>query len=183
MSESPIPPAPWTIRAAVAADAEALTRVHMASWRSTYTGLIDGSILDDLERRLDAQVLRRERFLAQADTLNLVAVTSEDHVVALLDAGPTRDDDSTFPAELYAIYLLQGWQKRGIGTTLVAQAAAALLGRGYPAMKVWVLAQNPARAFYERLGGEFVGHAPLTLGSYTYTEIAYGWRDLRTLVR
>ena len=184
MSESTIhAPSMWTIRAAVAADAEPVIRVHTASWRSTYTGLIDGSILDDLERRLDAQVVRRQRFLAQADILNLVAVTAQDHVVGFLDAGPAGDDDRTFPAELYGLYLLKGWQKQGIGTKLVAQAASTLFDSGYPAMKVWVLAQNPARAFYERRGGELVGQAPLTLGSYTYTVVAYGWRDLRTLVR
>ncbi len=49
-------------------------------------------------------------------------------------------------------------------------------------MLVWVLEQNPARGFYEHLGGVDLRAKPIQIGGKDLVEVAYGWRDLRTLV-
>jgi hypothetical protein len=46
-----------------------------------------------------------------------------------------------------------------------------------PSMLVWVLAENYARGFYERLGGALVGEQEITLGGVALREVAYGWPD------
>jgi hypothetical protein len=45
-------------------------------------------------------------------------------------------------------------------------------------MAVWVLALNPARRFYERLGGKVIGHKAIELGGQIFLEVAYGWQSL-----
>ena len=45
-------------------------------------------------------------------------------------------------------------------------------------MLVWVLTENPSRAFYERMGGRFVREAPVTICGAPLVEVAYGWDDL-----
>jgi hypothetical protein len=46
-------------------------------------------------------------------------------------------------------------------------------------MIVWVLADNPARAFYEKHGGKYLRSQPLELGQYTVQEVAYGWDNIK----
>jgi hypothetical protein len=46
-------------------------------------------------------------------------------------------------------------------------------------MIVWVMRDNqPARRFYERLGGVYVRTQPTTIGPATLEEVSYGWRRL-----
>jgi hypothetical protein len=48
-------------------------------------------------------------------------------------------------------------------------------------MVVWVLKENPARGFYERMGGVKVGEQMIEIGGATLPEIAFGWADLGVL--
>lgn len=50
-------------------------------------------------------------------------------------------------------------------------------------MLVWVLAENPFRRFYEALGGQYVRTEQFELGGAMLDEVAYGWRDIRTLLK
>jgi hypothetical protein len=50
------------------------------------------------------------------------------------------------------------------------------------ALLLWVLAENPARRFYERLGGQPVSTKTVTIGGVPLTEVAYGWLDARTII-
>ena len=45
---------------------------------------------------------------------------------------------------------------------------------------VWVLKDNPARGFYERLDSEYLYEKPIEIGNETLMEVAYGWRSLDT---
>jgi hypothetical protein len=66
---------------------------------------------------------------------------------------------------------------------LVAAAAAELQAQGCASLMLWVLAENPARAFYEWLGSQLIGQQQLQLGEgVTAVEVAYGWPDLVRLI-
>ena len=45
-------------------------------------------------------------------------------------------------------------------------------------MLVWVLKDNPAGGFYERLGGGYLYEKTIEIGKDTLVEAAYGWRSL-----
>jgi hypothetical protein len=50
-------------------------------------------------------------------------------------------------------------------------------------MLLWVFADNqPARGFYESLGGIPVAEDGFELGGAWLVEVAYGWRDLGVLL-
>jgi hypothetical protein len=44
-----------------------------------------------------------------------------------------------------------------------------------------VLRQNSACGFYERLGGTFVREKTIRIGDTLLNEVAYGWRDVKSL--
>jgi hypothetical protein len=53
-----------------------------------------------------------------------------------------------------------------------------LVTSGLDAAIIWVLRDNPARFFYERLGGRQVSHKLIPVGGSRVEALAYGWRDL-----
>jgi len=53
---------------------------------------------------------------------------------------------------------------------------------GHRSALVWVVRGNPARYFYERLGGRQVMHRPIPVAGQPVEAIAYGWRNLATVL-
>jgi hypothetical protein len=48
-------------------------------------------------------------------------------------------------------------------------------------MLLCVFKDNPARRFYESLGGRFIEERQFELGGVTIDEVLYGWPDVRLL--
>ena len=83
---------------------------------------------------------------------------------------------------MYAIYLLQAAQGKGIGRQLVGALATTLLATDFTNMVVWVLEQNPAVRFYEKSGAQHLRSKQIEIGGVPLSELALGWSDLRRLV-
>lgn len=138
----------YVVRAATAGDAPGMAAVHVESWRQTYRGLVPDAMLDD------PQMLgRRERWWVRAVTEHAEGTTAvavaeyRGRIVGIAPAGKPRDDDATWPLELFVIYLLDHHHGSGVADELleavVADTAAAL----------WVADPNPrAQRFYGRQG-------------------------------
>jgi len=138
-----------TVRPAVPGDAAAMARVHVASWRSTYRGLMPDAMLDD-----PGFVRRREGFWTAALTdqrfaANRVAVADDDgEVVGIAMSGPATDADMRGRLHLYVLYLLDGHHGSGAGGALLD----AVVAPTEPAV-LWVADPNPrAQAFYRKRG-------------------------------
>jgi GNAT superfamily N-acetyltransferase len=57
-----------------------------------------------------------------------------------------------YDGEFKTLYRLPAYQRRGIGRALFCRLASRLTERSHGAGIAWVLAGNPAFAFYEALG-------------------------------
>ncbi len=172
------------IRPASAADALAIAEIHVESWRTTYQSILPRAYLDALS------VPAREEFWAK--TLNapepgMIALVAQDtvsrRVVGLLCGGRERAGKLGCDAELYAIYVLREFQRKGLGVLLVNRLGHELSTRGFGSMAVWVLAANPSRHFYERLGAEVLGEQEIEFAGESFTEVAYGWKQLHSFRR
>ncbi|HLH68025.1 MAG TPA: GNAT family N-acetyltransferase [Candidatus Dormibacteraeota bacterium] len=163
-------------------DADAIARVHVESWQTTYPGLMPDRFLASM--RVDEYAERWRRMLSgcPADRPTFV-VEEEGRIVGFASGGREREDGSR-RGELYAIYLLREVQRRGYGRALIRAVARALREQGLSSLIVWVLRDNfPARAFYEHLGGVYVGERPLDFGAgFTLIEAGYVWPDTRQLL-
>jgi hypothetical protein len=58
--------------------------------------------------------------------------------------------------------------------------ASALRERGHDSLLIWVLARNPSREFYRRIGGELVATKVITIGGVELEEEGYGWRGINS---
>ena len=82
-----------------------------------------------------------------------------DGIVGFASGGP-RQGESSYPeyeGELYTVYLLRQYQRRGLGRRLLGAVARGLLADGKRSMLARVLAENPSRPFYETVGGKLLG--------------------------
>src|SRR2546421_7725231 len=113
-----------TPRLAVTADAAAIARVHVATWRTTYPGMLPDSYLAAMDER-DYEG-RWARTLQDPYRRSTVYVCEEaGQVVGFASWGHERDDDRRYDGELYAIYVLREAQGRGHGRALVEAAASS----------------------------------------------------------
>jgi ribosomal protein S18 acetylase RimI-like enzyme len=175
------------LRTAALEDASELARIHVASWRESYRGIVPDSMLDDLSvgRRAEAwRGILRDPTTA-SDTV--VFLVEEDRkAVAFAACGIQRTEQlkaNGYDGEISAIYVLKRSQHTGIGRRLMAAAAANLASRGYRGVALWVLAENlTARRFYEACGGRVVATQEDVRQTTTLSEVAYGWTALASLI-
>jgi L-amino acid N-acyltransferase YncA len=164
------------IREATVADARAIAEVHVTSWRVAYAGIVLAAYLASLS--VDERESRWAKILTGQDgTRTYVAVDEKGQVVGFVSGGPRREGDPAYAGELYAIYLLPDQKGKGYGRRLASTIARRLAQEGMPSMLVWVLAENYARGFYERIGGALIGEQTITIGGADLREVAYGWPD------
>ena len=148
-------------------DLEGKAFVHYTAWTETYTGLMP-------EEYLAGRSLERQRQRAHENPGNTLVAVADGQVVGFACYYPeARDFVSVRPAaEIGALYVLQAWQRRGIGTELMRSCISRL-----PPLPValFVLRGNEkAIRFYEKNGFSFTGKTleqPGTGGTLTELEM------------
>lgn len=169
-----MPHSTMVARPATPADAEAIARVHVLTWQSSYRGLVPDAFLDGLaiDRRTENWRIR----LGGGKQNEPVWVGVDGGTVAgFVSVGPCRDEDAAADTgELYAIYVLAEHQGRGVGQTLI-EVAASWLGKRYRSATLWVLEANErSRRFYELSGWRFDGSFKRDdRGSFVLEEVRY----------
>ena len=167
-----------SIRPAVVEDAPAIARVHVESWRTTYRGIFPAHLLEQLSTSdrtrawTDILIAPPGRFVV------LVVCDGSGQVVGFACGGAERTGGLGCDGELHAMYLLESAQRQGIGTLLIRHFVRELRASGFQSVAIWVLARNPARKFYEALGGKYLAEQQIERGGESYLEVAYGWDDL-----
>lgn len=173
---------PIIVREATFADARGIARVHVDSWRTSYRGIVPDDYLAQLS--YDQRAQQWNRTLDDPNRATCVYVADDGgEIVGFASGGANRSRDLPFDAELYAIYLRESYQRRGLGARLTRVVGEWLHAQGHRSLLVWVLADNPARRFYESLGGQLIHEQPFELGGTTLIEAGYGWNELDALLR
>lgn len=168
------------LRPAVNADSSAIARVHIAGWQSAYRGIIADEYLDSLS--IDQRQAFWRQQMHHEPCLLQVAEEPARGVIGFAYAGAHYGSFHEYRGEIHAIYVLDQFQRHGLGRQLFAAAAAALLTANFQTMMVWALKQNPYRKFYERLGGQLLGEETTCIGNRELIQVAYGWPDLGAVV-
>jgi GNAT superfamily N-acetyltransferase len=176
------------IRIATPADAPALGKMHVASWRETYAGILPDKMLSSLS--VDGRAAAWAKIMQEPETEDSTVVYLIEHegsIIGFGACGAQRTEilkDKGYDGEFGGIYVLRAFQRQGIGASLLAKMSFDLLGRGFSAAALWVLRENPvARRFYEHHGGEVVAEREDVRGETVLLELAYGWLRLKELYR
>ncbi|GAA0471046.1 GNAT family N-acetyltransferase [Alkalibacillus silvisoli] len=168
------------VRRATVIDAEQIARVHDNTWKSTYETIIQE---DDLQQVTSFEN-RKVMWETTLQTLNhhvFVLDSKENGVVGFISGGKARTDHFEFDGEIFDIYISPAYQRKGYGQWLLSYFVNECNQLGYTSLLVWILTDNPYGQFYVRLGARRIEAENITIGTGTYEETAYGWKDLYQL--
>jgi ribosomal protein S18 acetylase RimI-like enzyme len=163
------------VREAVVGDAEAIARIHVATWQFAYRGQMPDALLDSLsvERRLTWRTRHLSEMPPKAHTL----VALEDGaVVGFCDVGASPEEGAGVQdGALYAIYVAPEAMGKGAGSALMAEGVRRLRAEGFTRATLWVLTTNAnARRFYEHHGWAADGAAKTEMwGEFALDEVRY----------
>ncbi|MDS9470740.1 GNAT family N-acetyltransferase [Sporosarcina pasteurii] len=166
------------IRKATVEDVKGIAKVHVDSWRTTYQGIVPDSYLSSLAYK------EREKIWVRGIKENTIYIVEDesDQLVGFATGGKERTGKyKDYLGELYAIYLLEATQGKGLGRKLFNRVVKDLQGKNLNSMLIWALADNPACHFYEKLGGKKVDTAEIEIAGKKLKEVAYGWDCLSNI--
>ena len=130
--------------------------VHWKSWQESYRGIVDQGYLDRMTVSRCEEMASRypENTLVAKDGARVIGFACAGAVNGEIDAG-----------EVYALYVLEEYQKRGIGYALMREALSLL--KGCRVVYLWAFKENAkAIRFYEHVGFRQDGtEKELVLGS------------------
>ena len=173
----------FTLREAAQADAEAIARIHVETWRAAYAGVVPDHYLIGMS--VEGQSFQWKKQLRRPAERHLTLVAGMPGVgpgtgpragiVGFGSAGAARSRPPPASGEIFTLYVATDWQGRGIGRALLKALLGRLARQGHAAAYLWVLADNPARFFYERVGGQRVAQQVETFAGTQLLEYAYRW--------
>lgn len=138
----------FAVRLATSEDAAGVARVHIQSWRETYSRLVEPGELDELSEERRAE---RWHQIIQAGGQVWVA-EADGGVIGFASVGGGAHADPPRQVELGALYVVEAHHGSGAGQALLGAAIG-----DSPAF-LFVAADNPrATRFYERNGFAFDG--------------------------
>ena len=175
-----------TIRRALPSDAQAMARVHLASWRSTYAGVLPDEHLANLSLAREAQGYAAGLSQRHGGHAGFVAIadareTPGSGVVGFTTGGLARRPGLA-EGEIETLYVLDDFRDRGIGRRLLRAMASHLASISAHSAFAWVLEANTSRFFYERLQAKLVAQEPILYAGTSVIQRAYAWTPIDTLL-
>ena len=143
-------------------------------------GIVPPEILAKID--MTYRIARWRGYLASRGDLTLLA-EAEGEPAGFIRAGRVSEPLAEgADGHIFALYILERHQRRGIGRNLMGLAAAAWHKQGGKALSVGVLSANQrARAFYEALGARFVRPDVYTWDGHALDECIYLFDNLPEL--
>jgi GNAT superfamily N-acetyltransferase len=160
------------LRTAREADAEQVGRLHLASWRVTYTSELSQAFRDNQ----DAATWETDWRAQIAEGLLVIVAKEGETLEGFVACGPSRGRTSELGGwEIYNLHTAPGRYGAGIGTSLFNAAADRGRQQGARQLFLWVVKTNSkARAFYEAKGMRLDGgEQEHRVGDETLYEVRY----------
>jgi len=170
-----------TIREATVEDARAIAEVHVATWQTSYSGILPPDVLAGLSAESRAAMWEEGLSQPRGNNFLFVAENNADEVIGFVGGGKANELIKGFKGEIRVIYILEAYQRKGIGRKLIQVSIARLLEEGITSMLVWAFKDSPYRRVYEKLGGEIIADKVYDIAGEHYLAVGYGWKDIRSL--
>ncbi|HNW86955.1 MAG TPA: GNAT family N-acetyltransferase [Candidatus Limiplasma sp.] len=158
----------FVIRSATPDDALGITIVNVYTWQTAYRGLMPERVIEERIENLPIRAQRCREALQESG--NCFVAAEGNTVIGFCRYGASRSASYPDAGEVYALYVLKGYSGTGAGRALLSAAMNALRAQGYATMFINCLEGNPARGFYEHMGGQWVGNRTDELLGVSMTE-------------
>jgi ribosomal protein S18 acetylase RimI-like enzyme len=164
-------------RKAKRTEADTIAHIHAKSWQTAYKGILTDAYLENDIWENRRQVWQK-RFAEAAKNEFICVAVERDVVVGFVCVYGEADDN--WGALIDNLHVLPEIKGRGIGKRLM-QEAAKWVTKKYSHSKIhlWVYeANDAARGFYEKMGGENVAAELYESADGTVANtFCYAWKD------
>jgi len=165
------------VRAARHEDAPAVARVYIEAWHDTYPAILPSDLLRAMTPR--GQTARWRAAIVTGGRERVLVAECQPHgIIGMTSFGPAQDRPLGYDGEVYTLYVAPDFFGRGVGTLLLRAAFGALRTSGFTSCVIWAHARNPARYFYEAMGGRLVAERSRRMVGVAVPEAAFGWKKL-----
>ncbi len=170
------------IRRARFVDAPGIAAVHVATWRSAYATLLPDSYLASLS--VTRLALYYEQVIHAGRGLHVAAAYGRAAQPKILGFALARRRLAAElgDGEVEMLYVLDDYRDQGLGGRLLRAAARYLAQLGCRSAYAWVLSDNPACYFYERLGGKRIATSTVLVAEADIPQTAFAWDPIGTLL-
>jgi ribosomal protein S18 acetylase RimI-like enzyme len=173
-----------TVRRARPDDAAAIARVNVAAWRDSYAHVLPTAYLLGLSEKAGANKWRIRLSYYAHQSATFVAELPRRGIVGYGSCGAHRSPlPHGMDGEVFELYVDPSAQGHQVGRRLLAAMADHMVKRSMHSACVWVLRDNPARWFYQHLGGRLSAEATIRFAGTPLAQVAYCWPDLASLDR
>jgi L-amino acid N-acyltransferase YncA len=162
------------IRPTQQSDAHSMASIYVQTWQDTYLSVIPYDYLSSMS------IARHERaFSKELDQHRVISFVAEDdgRVLGFTTGGYERNGDAVYGGEIYTLYVLKNFQRRGIGTSLVSALAMQFETIGIHSMLARALKLNPYRRFYSKINGLYLQTEKQPFAGEIMDMETYGWLD------
>ena len=163
-------------------DAVDIAHVHVETWRDAYAGVLPTEMLVAMSVSRQTAYWR-SALLGRRKNESISVALVDGAVVGFGTCGPARGSVDGPTGEVQMLYVLQDYQELGLGRALLRALFAALQRHGMARAVIWVVAQNPARFFYEAMGGTAGAERTERLWRTDVTTVGYVWEDLDAAIQ
>jgi len=160
----------FTFRDATEKDIAELGKLHAITWAETYNAK-----KPNIQLR---QYQWQKTFTEENDGswFCILVVNAKNELVGFAKGKINKDEHNTqLHGDLNKIYLLNDYQRLGLGKKLFTLVVQRFLSRGINDMTLFGVPQNPSCSFHEAMGGERLYSEKGTFDG------CYMWRDLKKL--
>ena len=150
-------------------------------WQETYKGIVNQTYLDKLtsteESRIELNKLNYNE--SQKDTL---IIEENNKIIGFIRFGQTDEKEYKNTGEIFALYILSKYQKKGYGLKLVKAVISELLKQNYKNMIIGCISKNPSNQFYQHIGGKKVKERPFPKTGDNLIENIYYYEDIKRMI-
>ncbi|RDU38938.1 GNAT family N-acetyltransferase [Neobacillus piezotolerans] len=165
-----------TIRKATLEDAEAIAKVHVASWQTTYKGIMDEGFLQKLSVEK-----RKELWLNNIPREESIVLVAEldGEIVGFADGSPVKEGEYPgYGGDITSIYFYEEHQGKSFGKQLLNRLLDGFRQQGFTNAIVKVLEDNAACRFYETLGARRIDEHIIEVAGGKANLLTYAWDKL-----
>ncbi len=125
--------------------------LYLSSWKATYSGILPQARLDEVDHQLIAKLWAGIFAELDLPRHSILVAEERDELIGVVHLSPSVDDPNDM--EVARLYVLPEHQRRGVGSSLLADAERFGRLSGFRHASLWVVENHhAAQGFYTARG-------------------------------
>lgn len=164
------------IRKANENDSEQITRIHVNSWKTTYSNFFSNELFINQEKNFDESNVRIKKAIELNNEYHYIVYEENNTIKGFACYGNARGFKFKNMGEVYSIYLEKKYQRHGIGSKLMEECFNLLKKEGFNKIIVRCLKENSSEFFYQKLGGKLLDYEKNMVDNKSVIENIYQFK-------